>query len=224
MYEFTAHHLVVYIDSNTLQGLAEDLSVAHPSFRVIATPSKSTPLRDWVSDEHSNMFFPIPSQPMDVEEERFILLATGCPSEAVEQLLTFADKYRTSLSSDNVQKNRKLGTRSLVRIARRVAMFPENCDLHTIVGRSLLAEFLPAVERLNLMTLLEESGIRRQTPPVGSSHFFVFACTDVIVYSITPLPSPKARLSSSQGPPTQPGSPRIPPLSPASTLRTTPRA
>ncbi|KAF9495262.1 hypothetical protein BDN71DRAFT_1447943 [Pleurotus eryngii] len=146
-------------------GLAEDLSVAHPSFRVIATPSKSTPLRDWVSDEHSNMFFPIPSQPMAVEEERFVLLATGCPSEVVEQLLTFADKYRTSLSSDNVQKNRKLGTRSLVRIARRVAMFPENCDLHAIVGRSLLTEFLPAVERLNLMTLLEESGIRRQTPP-----------------------------------------------------------
>ncbi len=207
-----------------LQGLAEDLSVAHPSFRVIATPSKSTPLRDWVSDEHSNMFFPIPSQPMDVEEERSVLLATGCPSEAVEQLLTFADKYRTSLSSDNAQKNRKLGTRSHVRIDRRVAMFPENCDLRSIVGRSLLAEFLPAVERLNLMSLLEESGIRRQTPPVSSSPFFALICPDIIVCSITPLPSRKARLSSSPGPPLRLGNPRTQLPSPASTLRTTPRA
>ncbi|KAL0946287.1 hypothetical protein HGRIS_012537 [Hohenbuehelia grisea] len=142
-----------------------ELSVAQPSFRVIATASKSVPLKDWLSDEHANMFFPVPSQPMDAEEERTILLATGCAAELVESLLTFADKYRTSLSSDNVQKNRKLGTRSLVRICRRLAMFSQDHDLHTIISRSLLAEFLPAVERLSLNTLLEESNILRQTSP-----------------------------------------------------------
>ncbi len=37
-----------------------ELSVAHRSFRVISTASKSIPLKDWLSDEHANMFFPVP--------------------------------------------------------------------------------------------------------------------------------------------------------------------
>ncbi|KXN89721.1 von Willebrand factor A domain-containing protein 8 [Leucoagaricus sp. SymC.cos] len=58
---------------------AGELSVAHPSFRIISTASKSLPLKDWLSDEHANMFFPIPSQPMDAQEELSILIATGSP-------------------------------------------------------------------------------------------------------------------------------------------------
>lgn len=113
------------------------------------------------------MFFPIPSQPMDVKEEATILLATGCSPAAVDTILVFAEKYRESMSSDSVQKNRKLGTRSLVRIARRLAKFPQDDDLYVIVSRSVLAEFLPAAERLNLDTLLQESGIAKRTSLVS---------------------------------------------------------
>lgn len=112
------------------------------------------------------MFFPIPSQPMGRREEANILLSTGCPPTFVDSLILFAEKYRQSISVDNVLKNRKLGTRSLVRIARRLAMFPQDDDLNTIICRSLLAEFLPASERMNLDTLLEEVDIERKTPPV----------------------------------------------------------
>ncbi|TFK31838.1 AAA domain-containing protein [Crucibulum laeve] len=139
-----------------------ELSVAHPAFRIISTASKSLPLKDWLSDEHSNMFFPVPSQPMDAKEEAAILVATGCPPEIVDILLSFAEKYRQSMSADNVLKNRKLGTRSLVRIARRLAMFPQDNDLNIIITRSLLAEFLPAMEKMNLTTLLEDSNIWKQ--------------------------------------------------------------
>ncbi|XP_006455343.1 hypothetical protein AGABI2DRAFT_226806 [Agaricus bisporus var. bisporus H97] len=142
---------------------AGELSVAHPSFRVISTASKSLPLKDWLSDEHANMFFPIPSQPMDVQEETDILRATGCPSELVDTLLRFAGKYRETISADNVLKSRRLGTRSLVRIARKLAMFPDSLDLHLTLAQSLLAEFLPAMERLNLNTLLEDSNIIRRS-------------------------------------------------------------
>ncbi|TFK29464.1 hypothetical protein FA15DRAFT_344640 [Coprinopsis marcescibilis] len=142
-----------------------ELSVAHPSFRIITTASKSLPLKDWVSDEHANMFFPIPSQPMDFEEEASILAATGCPTEIVKILLAFADKYRQSLSSDNIIKNRRLGTRTLVSLSRRIAIFPQDDDLHTLICRALLAEFLPAVEKVNLTTLLEDSAIVKKTPP-----------------------------------------------------------
>jgi von Willebrand factor A domain-containing protein 8 len=111
------------------------------------------------------MFFPVLSQPMEPEEESSILLETGCSPEAIKMLLLFADKYRQSISSDSVQKNRKLGTRSLVRIARRLALFPQD-DLNAIIGRSLLTEFLPAVERMNLDTLLLDSGIKRRVQAV----------------------------------------------------------
>jgi hypothetical protein len=45
-------------------------------------------------------------------------------------------------------------------------MFPQDDDLSTIIWRSLLAEFLPASERMNLDALLEEVNIERKTPPV----------------------------------------------------------
>lgn len=143
-----------------------ELSVAHPSFRVISTASKSLLLKDWLSDEHANMFFSVPSQPMDTAEESTVLLATGCPQALVDSLLIFAEKYRQSMSTENVLKNRKLGTRSLVRIARRLASYPQDTDLRSIIQRSLLAEFLPATEKMNLNTLLEDSNIFRKTAPV----------------------------------------------------------
>ncbi|KAH6910612.1 AAA domain-containing protein [Coprinopsis sp. MPI-PUGE-AT-0042] len=150
-----------------------ELSVTHPSFRAIMTASKSLPLKDWVSDEHANMFFPIPSQPMDAAEEAAVLSATGCPLPIVDTLLAFAERYRSSLSADNIIKNRKLGTRTLVSIARRISLFPDNIDLNLLISRSLLAEFLPAVEKLNLGMLLEDSGIMKRTPPFNPSPLVV---------------------------------------------------
>ncbi|KAF9485607.1 hypothetical protein BDN70DRAFT_847463 [Pholiota conissans] len=156
-----------------------ELSVAHPSFRVISTASKSLLLKDWLSDEHANMFFPVPSQPMDTAEESDILLATGCSKDLVDVLLTFAEKYRHNMSSENVLKNRKLGTRSLVRIARRLALYPQDKDLQLIIYRSLLAEFLPATEKMNLTTMLEDSNIFKQTPPF---HPDPFVADNVLVF------------------------------------------
>lgn len=102
---------------------------------------------------------------MDADEESTILLSTGCLPKTVATLLAFAERYRQGMSADNVLKNRKLGTRSLVRIAKRLAMFPGD-DLYSIITRSLLAEFLPAVERINLSTLLDDSGIGNLVPLV----------------------------------------------------------
>ncbi|KAI0634180.1 AAA domain-containing protein [Trametes polyzona] len=142
-----------------------DLSMAHRSFRVISTASKSLPLKEWLSDEHANMFFAVAAQPMSQPEEAHILLQTGCPPHVVDTLLKFADKYRSGMTSDAVQKNRKLGTRSLLRIARRVARFPADDDLHALLSRALLAEFLPATETMNLQNIFEECGIQKRTPP-----------------------------------------------------------
>lgn len=103
---------------------------------------------------------------MDTEEESNILLATGCTKEIIDRLLDFAGKYRQSISAENVLKSRRLGTRSLVRITRKLSMFPNTFNLNSVISQSLLAEFLPTVERLNLNTLLEESNLFQQTEVV----------------------------------------------------------
>jgi hypothetical protein len=115
---------------------------------------------------------------MDAAEETAILAATGCPQPLIDTLLVFAEKYRQSMSADNVLKNRKLGTRSLVRIARRLALYPQNTDLQAVLRRSLLAEFLPATEKMNLNTLLEDSNIFKSTPPV---RFITLCCHFVLM-------------------------------------------
>lgn len=107
---------------------------------------------------------------MSQDEEVALILGTGCSKHSVETLINFADKYRSTMTSDLVQKNRKLGTRALVRIARRLAKYPDYVDLHAIFSRAVLAEFLPAAERMSLDAIFEELGIKKITPPVSISN------------------------------------------------------
>lgn len=118
-----------------------------------------------------------------------MLLQTGCPSGLVEVLLHFADKYRSSMTSDLVQKNRKLGTRALIRIASRLARFSEYADLHTLLSHAVLAEFLPATERMNLDLVFEELKIEKTTPPVRPFPFNVSPLPDynTIKYHAPPV-------------------------------------
>ncbi|KAH9931510.1 AAA domain-containing protein [Fomitopsis serialis] len=164
------------VQSASEEELRKDgLSVAHPSFRMIATASKSQPLTDWLNAEHANMFFTLPLLPMPRAEERAILSQTGCPLSAINALLEFADRYRArftggesaSSSTVHTQKNRKLGTRALVRICKRVARAREgeDEDLRVLLERAVLKEFLPRTEAMCLEELLEECGIPRKSPP-----------------------------------------------------------
>ncbi|EIN14530.1 hypothetical protein PUNSTDRAFT_118001 [Punctularia strigosozonata HHB-11173 SS5] len=136
-----------------------ELAITAPSLRIISTPSKSVPLRDWLTIEHANMFFPILALPMGTTEETQILLATTCPTAIASQLVHFAQRYRERMTSDVVQKNRKLGTRSLIRITRRL---PWDDDLHSMLSRAIMTEFMPSLERLDVETLMEECGILKR--------------------------------------------------------------
>ncbi len=76
------------------------------------------------------------------------------------------------MTSDSaVQKNRKLGTRALVRISKRLASLPEGyaVDLHALLSQAVLAEFLPATERMTLDVIFDELKIHKKTPPVNCS-------------------------------------------------------
>ncbi|KAJ7878415.1 hypothetical protein B0H13DRAFT_2279068 [Mycena leptocephala] len=120
------------------------------------------------------MFFPVPAQSMGRAEEEAILRASGCPARLVGRMLAFAEHYRASISEDDVQKNRKLGTRSLVRIARRMAVDSgagaeveakdREGDLRAVLSRALLLEFLRGVKRMNVDQLFDEAGIPQALP------------------------------------------------------------
>ncbi|TFY67028.1 hypothetical protein EVJ58_g1884 [Rhodofomes roseus] len=153
----------------------DGLSTAHPSFRIIATASKSQPLNDWLNAEHANMFFTLPLLPMARKEESTVLSQTGCAPSTIDRLLGFADRYRArftgaesgSSSAMHTQKNRKLGTRALVRICKRMARARngEEDDLRALLARAVLKEFLPRTEAMSLDELLEECDIPRRSPP-----------------------------------------------------------
>ncbi|KZT64100.1 hypothetical protein DAEQUDRAFT_679169 [Daedalea quercina L-15889] len=156
----------------------DGLSVAHPSFRIIATASKSQPLNDWLTAEHANMFFTLPLLLMSRAEERAVLSQTGCCLSTIDTLLDFADGYRSrfngaesgSGSAVHTQKNRRLGTRALVRICKRMARARDGEeDLRVLLERAVLREFLPRTEAMSLDELFEECDIPRRSPPFNPS-------------------------------------------------------
>lgn len=113
------------------------------------------------------MFFPVPAQPMGRSEEAALLLRSGCPLTHVDALLGFAAAYRTHMApADGALRVRRLGTRALLRIARRLARFPWDLDVRSMLERALLTDFLPATEKAGVEELLEESGIKKISPAV----------------------------------------------------------
>ncbi|KAH8981377.1 hypothetical protein EDB86DRAFT_3087168 [Lactarius hatsudake] len=142
-----------------------DITITHSSFRVISTASRAAPLRDWLSAEHANMFLTLPAQPMGRSEEAALLLRTGCPPSHADALLGFAGTYRTRMApSDGALRVRRLGTRALLRTARRLARSLWDQDTRKMLERALLTDFLPATEKAGVEELLEDAGVKKISP------------------------------------------------------------
>lgn len=137
------------------------LTTIDPSFRIIATTAASKP--DWLNEEASTMFGFVQPNPMSAVEERTVIeTRTGCPKEHLDVLLAFAARYR-ALSGDptlGLSKSRRLGTRALIRMAARIAKFPDSTDLYALVTRNLLVDFLPRTTKELVQRVLEESSLR----------------------------------------------------------------
>ncbi|KAN0062821.1 hypothetical protein ACQY0O_004641 [Thecaphora frezii] len=135
------------------------------TFRVVATATKAT---GWLSEEASTLFASCITAPMDEAEEREIVVRrTGVAPDSSElkRLFEFVRRYR-QLSSDptlGLAKSRRLGTRQVIRMASRIAMQRDpddaDCDLHGLIWRSLLVDFLPSTVRDVIRSLLQECKI-----------------------------------------------------------------
>lgn len=150
------------------------LSHIHPSFRIVTTSSKSSPPREWLTEELASNFAFLPSIAMPLEEEKTILLRTGCPPPLVDALETFARQYRRANAVPG-SKSRRLGTASLVRIATRLARFPEE-GLFGLLNRTLLSEFLPTTDKVALAELLKSTGIAEEASWVSKIACVPLAC------------------------------------------------
>ncbi|KWU41842.1 hypothetical protein RHOSPDRAFT_30334 [Rhodotorula sp. JG-1b] len=130
------------------------LDPIHPAFRIITTATKATPPSEWLTEQVAANILALPTIPMPLAEERALLLAVGCPDSLVDDIELFAQRYR-SLTVAMGSKSRRLGTASLVRIAKRLARFPKE-NLRTLFERALLVDFLPNTERAAIADLFEE--------------------------------------------------------------------
>ncbi len=168
-------------DPETLQMTNEDepFSTAHPSFRLMLTSSRTNSLQNWLTEELVNLAFSLPTEPMNAAEEADVLVQTGCDRRLVEKLVDFADRYRVMISSETTSKSRPLGTRALMRIAKRLASLPWIDDLRPTLEQAVLAEFLPATERMALEDLFEDCQMPLRLepynpPPVIENNRLVF--------------------------------------------------
>jgi hypothetical protein len=137
----------------------------HQSARIITTASKSLSLTTWLTAEHVNAFFTIPLQPMDLYEEETILAGTGCSHDIIRDILAFSQLYRGQNVDQDVTKRRKLGTRTLLRIARHMKQIPTDF-LTDLFDNALHLTSLPEVERSKIEALYADVGLEKRPPTV----------------------------------------------------------
>ncbi|KAJ3316414.1 von Willebrand factor A domain-containing protein 8, partial [Blyttiomyces sp. JEL0837] len=136
----------------------------HPSFRIvaIARPTSSTsPRGTWLSPEIANLFLFVAVRPLSYLEEMEVIqtLCSGIDEAKLKQLLQFANMLRTQQDETARSLASAVSTRQLIRIARRLALYPSD-SLYEAVFKSGLGRFLPSMAREYLEKLLHESGIR----------------------------------------------------------------
>jgi hypothetical protein len=138
------------------------LTSINPAFRLICTAS--APRADWLNEEASALFSFVAPMPMSAAEELKVIVArSGAEPAALSQLMDFAGRYR-ALAADpalGLDASRRLGTRSLIRVATRLARH-SSTDLHDTLARTLLIEFLPRTTSTLVQTALAESDLRKR--------------------------------------------------------------
>ncbi|KAI9366882.1 AAA domain-containing protein, partial [Zopfochytrium polystomum] len=156
-----------YVELSKLPGYSQEVLTArkvypvHPSFRVIAIarPTSSvSPRGTWLNPEITSMFMFVPMRPLAYTEEMEVI-QTVCPGVdevQLKKLLTFANLLRTLQDDTAKSLASALSTRQLIRIARRLALYP-NDSLHDAIFKAALGRFLPSLAKRMLESLLAQN-------------------------------------------------------------------
>ncbi|KAG0097282.1 von Willebrand factor A domain-containing protein 8 [Podila epicladia] len=137
-----------------------------PSFRIVALArpvsngTEGGKPGSWLAPEIVSMFQFVTVRPLSLEEETQLLetLSPGVSPESLGLLLRFANHLRASPDETIKTLSSAMSTRQLIRICRRLAVFPDE-SLHDAVHKVSLSRFLPSIAKEALNQLLASNGI-----------------------------------------------------------------
>ncbi|CAG8696363.1 9366_t:CDS:2, partial [Acaulospora colombiana] len=144
----------------------------HPAFRIVASgrPQNSVEGKQgsWLSPEIVSMFQFVVVLPLDHQEEVQVLktLSPGINDDRLALLLNFANHLRNSTDETIGSLSDSLSTRQLIRICRRLTLFPDE-SLYQAIHKVSLSRFLPSLVRSALEELMIKNGILPPSEPVN---------------------------------------------------------
>ncbi|XP_071340245.1 von Willebrand factor A domain-containing protein 8 [Trachinotus anak] len=158
----------------------------HPSFRVLAlaeppvvgassNSSSSSRGQQWLGPELLTMFLYHTVSPLVKAEEMGLIqgLTPHVPQEAAEQLLHLTHSLRKTNDPTAQSLASSLSTRQLLRICRRLSLYPEESIAHA-VNKACLSRFLPSLARASLEKSLTNCSI--QDAPDPAEHTRDYGC------------------------------------------------
>lgn len=137
----------------------------HKAFRLIALaepPNPNSTATNWLTPEILSLFAFIEIQSLKKSEEiRIIKELYGKVDECVHKVIDLSHILRES--KDPVLENLAdtLSTRQLLKIAKRMSVYPSEDELYEIVQNTFLAKFMPALPKAALEKAIESAGIQR---------------------------------------------------------------
>ncbi|XP_046853254.1 von Willebrand factor A domain-containing protein 8-like isoform X2 [Xenia sp. Carnegie-2017] len=139
----------------------------HPSFRVIGVaehPMIKSGEGQWLNSELLPLFLYHHVEAFDCRKEADIVynMVPEVPKNKMQVVLKMVDKLRNSDNSLLSSITPSFSTRQLLRIAKRLARYP-NEDLYEIITASCLAEFLPSLAKSALEDVMQEMDIFKTT-------------------------------------------------------------
>ncbi|KAG0224963.1 von Willebrand factor A domain-containing protein 8 [Actinomortierella wolfii] len=158
------------------QMVKKGLLKIHAAFRIV---SLARPVSNgteggkpgsWLSPEIVSLFQFITVRPLSQEEETMLLttLSPGVSEENLKLLLSFANRLRSDQDETIKTLSSAMSTRQLIRICRRLAVFPDEC-LYDAIHKVSLSRFLPSIAKEALNSLLRQKGIHPKPKPYKTS-------------------------------------------------------
>ncbi|CAJ0760628.1 2341_t:CDS:10 [Entrophospora sp. SA101] len=137
----------------------------HPAFRIVTLARPVSGSGDegkpgsWLSPEIVSLFHFIVVRPLKYLEEMHVLesLSPGVDRNNLSLLLQFANRLRQDKDETIKMLSNALSTRQLIRICRRLAVFPDE-SLHQAIHKVSLSKFLPSLAKDALEELLVKNG------------------------------------------------------------------
>uniref|UniRef100_A0A665V7K3 von Willebrand factor A domain-containing protein 8 n=1 Tax=Echeneis naucrates TaxID=173247 RepID=A0A665V7K3_ECHNA len=166
------------VNLGTLAVLSRSIFPIHPSFRVLALAeppvvgagSSSSRGQQWLGPELLTMFLYHTVSPLGKAEEMDLLqgLTPNVPQEAAEQLLHLTHSLRNTNDPTAQSLASSLSTRQLLRICRRLSLYPEESVAHA-VNKACLSRFLPSLARACLEKSLSNCSIQEAPEPTENT-------------------------------------------------------